>query len=103
LPTCYNATNLKEFCVRTDRSLRREESELKTRLFAMLRVTIETFYTVSKFLISITSCIKLKQYLAVKPFDNRPFSVYILLEEIEIISYSAAGTLFCGFLLAGCI
>jgi len=42
-------------------------------------------------------------FLAVKPFDNRPFSGYILLEEIEIISYSAAGIIFCGFLLAGCI
>jgi len=42
-------------------------------------------------------------FLSVKPFDNRPFSGYILQEEFEIICYLAAGILFCGFLLDGCI
>jgi hypothetical protein len=32
-------------------------------------------------------------------FDNRSFSGYILSGEFEIFSYSAAGILFCGFLL----
>jgi len=39
--------------------------------------------------------------LVTKPFDNRQFSVYILLAQFEIFFNIAAGFFFCGFLLVG--